>query len=103
MGAEHFATVYTLAESPHEAGVIWAGSDDGLLHISRNAGDNWSDVTPPDMGDWSMFTMIEPSPHDQATAYVTATRYKNDDYAPYVYKTTDYGASWSVNRRGHCG
>ena len=96
MGAEHFATVYTLAESPHEAGVIWAGSDDGLLHISRNAGDNWRDVTQPDMGDWSMFTMIEPSPHDKATAYVTATRYKNDDYAPYVYKTTDYGASWSL-------
>ena len=96
MGAEHFATVYTLAESPHEAGVIWAGSDDGLLHITRDGGENWSDITPQDLGDWSMFNMIEPSPHDKATAYVTATRYKNDDYAPYVFKTTDYGASWTL-------
>ncbi|MYD09420.1 MAG: glycosyl hydrolase [Chloroflexi bacterium] len=95
VGAEHYATVYTLAESPHEPGVIWAGSDDGLLHITRDGGENWSDITPPGMGDWSMFTMIEPSPHDPATAYVTATRYKNDDYAPYVYKTSDYGASWT--------
>ncbi|MCE2473872.1 MAG: glycosyl hydrolase, partial [Anaerolineae bacterium] len=96
VGAEHYATVYTLAESPHEPGVIWAGSDDGLLHVTRDSGENWVDITPPGMGDWLMFTMIEPSPHDPATAYVTATRYKNDDYAPYVYKTTDYGASWTL-------
>ncbi len=95
VGAEHYATVYTLAESPHEAGIIWAGSDDGLLHISRDGGENWTDITPPDLGDWTMFTMIEPSPHDKATAYVTATRYKNDDYAPYVFKTTNYGQSWT--------
>ena len=96
VGAEHYATVYTLAESPHEPGVIWAGSDDGLLHITRDGGESWSDITPPDMGDWSMFTMIEPSPHDKATAFVSATRYKNDDYAPYVFKTSDYGASWTT-------
>ena len=96
VGAEHYATVYTLAESPHEPGVIWAGSDDGLLHITRDGGEKWADITPPGMGDWSMFTMIEPSPHDPATAYVTATRYKNDDYAPYVFKTTDYGANWTL-------
>ncbi len=117
VGAEHYATVYTLAESPHEPGVIWAGSDDGLLHITRDGGENWSDITPhppapsptgegrgaksPSLfvgegfGVGVMFTMIEPSPHDPATAYITATRYKNDDYAPYVYKTTDYGASWT--------
>ena len=126
VGAEHYATVYTLAESPHEPGVIWAGSDDGLLHITRDGGENWADITPvislphpqplPEASgrgaieqpppvatgglrgvDLSMmFTMIEPSPHDQATAYVTATRYKNDDYAPYIFKTTDYGASWTL-------
>ena len=96
VGAEHFATVFTLAESPQEAGLIWAGSDDGLLHITRDGGANWHDITPPGLGDWTMFTMIEPSPHDPATAYVTATRYKNDDYAPYVFKTTDYGDSWSL-------
>ena len=95
VGAEHYATVFTLAESPHEPGVIWAGSDDGLLHITRDGGENWTDITPPDLGDWTMFTMIEPSPHDRATAYVTATRYKNDDYAPYVFKTTNYGANWT--------
>ncbi len=96
VGAEHYATVYTLAESPHEAGVIWAGSDDGLLHITRDGGANWTDITPPDLGDWTMFNMIELSPHDRATAYVSATRYKNDDYAPYVFKTTDYGESWTL-------
>ena len=126
VGAEHYATVYTLAESPHEPGVIWAGSDDGLLHITRDGGENWSDITPPislplpqplpeasgrgaqeqpppvatgglrGVNPSAMFTMIEPSPHDPATAYVTATRYKNDDYAPYVYRTTDYGASWTL-------
>ena len=104
VGAEHYATVYTLAESPHEPGVIWAGSDDGLLHITRDGGANWQDITPsqptssrqgealPPM----MFTMIEPSPHDKATTFVTATSYKNDDYAPYVYRTADYGASWTL-------
>ncbi len=125
VGAEHYATVYTLAESPHEPGVIWAGSDDGLLHITRDGGKNWVEITPhprppvssrrapspteegrgeksPSLfmgegfGAGVMFTMIEPSPHDKATAYVTATRYKNDDYAPYVFKTTDYGASWKL-------
>ena len=96
VGAEHYATVYALAESPHEPGVIWAGSDDGLLHITKDGGANWTEITPPGLGDWTMFNMIEPSPHDPATAYVTATRYKNDDYAPYVFKTSDYGTSWTI-------
>lgn len=96
VGAEHYATVYTLAESPHEPGVIWAGSDDGLMHITMDGGENWEDITPPDLGEWTMFNMIEPSPFDKATAYVTATRFKNDDYAPYVFKTTDYGQTWTT-------
>ena len=103
VGAEHYATVFTLAESPHEPGTIWAGSDDGLLHITRDGGQNWGDITPPDLGDWTMFTMIEPSPHDKATAYVSATRYKNDDYAPYVFKTSDYGVSWTPITSGIAG
>lgn len=94
VGAEHYATVYALAESPHEPGVIWAGSDDGLLHISKDGGGAWDEITPPGLGEWTMFNMIECSPHDKATAYVTATRYKNDDYAPYVFRTRDYGQSW---------
>ena len=95
VGAEHYATVYSLAESPHEPGVIWAGSDDGLMHITRDGGENWDDITPPNLPEWTMFNMIECSPHDKATAYVTATRFKNDDYAPYVFKTTDYGQTWT--------
>ena len=100
VGAEHYATVFALAESPHEAGVIWAGSDDGLLHISKNSGATWDEITPPDLPQWTMFNMIEPSPHDKATAYVTATRYKNDDYAPYVFRTRDYGQSWTAITNG---
>ena len=95
VGAEHYAVVFSFAESPHEAGVLWAGSDDGLLHISKDGGENWTDITPPDLPEWTRFEMIEPSPHDKATAYVAATRFKNDDYKPYVFKTTDYGASWT--------
>ena len=99
VGAEHYATVYALAESPHEPGTIYAGSDDGLLHITRDGGENWADITP-ELGEWTMINGIEPSPHDPATAFVTATRYKNDDYAPYVFKTTDYGASWQAITAG---
>jgi photosystem II stability/assembly factor-like uncharacterized protein len=95
VGAEHYATVFTLAESPHEQGVIYAGSDDGLLHITKDGGANWTAITP-DVPQWTMFTMIEPSPHDKATVYVTATRYKNDDYKPYVFKSTDYGSTWQA-------
>ncbi|MYH64137.1 MAG: glycosyl hydrolase [Chloroflexi bacterium] len=99
VGAEHYATVYALAESPHEPGTIWAGSDDGLLHITRDGGENWQDITP-ELGEWTMINCIEPSPHSPVTAFVTATRYKNDDYAPYVFKTQDYGESWQAIRAG---
>jgi len=95
VGAEHYAVVFAFAESPHEAGVLWAGSDDGLMHISKDGGANWDDVTPPNLPEWTMFNMIECSPHDKATVYVTATRFKNDYYAPYVFKTTDYGQTWT--------
>jgi photosystem II stability/assembly factor-like uncharacterized protein len=93
-GAEHYCTVATFRESDHEPGVFWAGSDDGLVHISRDNGASWQDVTPPDLPEWSFIRTVEPSPHDAATAYVAATRYKLDDPAPYLYKTTDYGQTW---------
>jgi photosystem II stability/assembly factor-like uncharacterized protein len=92
VGAEVYATVFAFAESPHEAGVFWAGSDDGLMHISRDGGKSWDDITPPDLPERTLISMIEPSPHDPATAYVAATRYKLDDYAPYLYVTRDFGA-----------
>ena len=93
-GAEHYCTIHTLRESPHEAGVFWCGSDDGLVHVSRDGAGTWQDVTPPDLPEWSFIRTVEPSPHDPATLYLAATRYKHDDPAPYLYKTTDYGESW---------
>ena len=94
-GAEVYATVFALAESPHQPGVIWAGSDDGLAHISKDNGETWENITPSELPEWSMVSMLELSPHDPATCYLAATRYKLDDYSPYLYKTTDYGRSWT--------
>lgn len=99
-GAEHYATIYSFRESPHEVGVFWAGSDDGLVHLSRDGGKTWLHVTPPGLPEWSYIRTVEPSPHDAATCYVAATRYKLNDYTPYLYKTTDYGQRWSVITRG---
>jgi photosystem II stability/assembly factor-like uncharacterized protein len=93
-GAEHYCTISTLRESDHEPGVFWAGSDDGLVHLSRDGGATWDDVTPPDLPEWAFIRTVEPSPHDPATLYLAATRYKHDDPAPYLYRTTDYGQTW---------
>ncbi len=93
-GAEHYCTIATLRESAHEAGVFWAGSDDGLVHLSRDGGKHWENVTPTDLPDWSFVRTLEPSPHDAATCYLAATRYKLDDPTPYLYKTSDYGQTW---------
>ncbi len=94
VGAETYATVFAFAESTHEPGVFWAGSDDGMVHISRDGGGSWDDITPPDLPERTMISMIELSSHDPATAYIAATRYKLDDYAPYLFVTRDYGATW---------
>ena len=95
-GAEHYCTLYAFAESPHEPGVLWAGSDDGLVHVSRDGGRSWRNVTPPDLPEWAFIRTVEPSPHKPATLYLAATRYKLDDPAPYLYKTADYGTSWEA-------
>ena len=92
--AEVYCTIFAFAESPLERGVFWAGTDDGLVHISRNNGDTWENVTPEDLPEWAMIRVIEASTHDPGTAYVAATRYKLDDNRPYLYKTDDYGRTW---------
>jgi photosystem II stability/assembly factor-like uncharacterized protein len=96
-GAEAYCTIFAFVESPHEQGVFWAGSDDGLIHISKDGGKNWKNVTPPAdlLPEWALISIIEVSPHDPATAYVAATRYKLDDTAPYLLKTNDYGKTWT--------
>ena len=93
-GVEHYGTIFAFAESPREPGVLWAGSDDGLVHVSKNAGRTWDAVTPSQLPEWTLVSMIEPSPHDPATAYIAATRYKFDEGAPLLLKTGDYGATW---------
>jgi photosystem II stability/assembly factor-like uncharacterized protein len=92
---EYYDTVFAIAESPVEKGVIWAGTDDGLVHVTRDGGQNWSKVTSKDFGEWSLVSIIEPSPHSGGTAYVAIDRHKLDDYRPYIFKTTDYGKSWA--------
>ena len=93
-GAEHYCTLASLRESPHEPGVLWAGSDDGLVHITRDGGESWQNVTPPDLPEWTYIQTLEPSPHDPATCYLAGTRYKLDDNTPYLFVTRDYGQSW---------
>ncbi len=95
-GAEHYGTVFAFAESPLEQGVLWAGSDDGLIHISRDGGITWTEVTPAELPDDALISIIEPSWHAAGTSYVAATRYKFDDYRPYLFRTTDYGQSWQA-------
>jgi len=93
VGAEFYNTIFYVVESPHEAGTIWVGSDDGLVHITRDGGANWSNVSPKH-GSEAMINAIEISPHDPATAYLAVTGYKLNDFKPYIYKTTNYGKSW---------
>ena len=93
-GAEAYDTTFTFRESPRQQGLFWAGTDDGLVHISRDGGATWEDVTPPDLPEWALVSMIDPSPHDAGAAYLAATRYKLDDCRPFLYRTDDYGKTW---------
>ncbi len=92
---EYYDTIFYVAESPVEPGVIWTGSDDGLVHVTRDGGKTWKNVTPKGIPDWIMINEIDASPLDKGTAYVAATMYKSDDNRPYLYKTNDYGATWT--------
>jgi photosystem II stability/assembly factor-like uncharacterized protein len=99
VGAENYGTIAYLIESPHEKGVLWTGSDDGLVHITRDGGATWTNVTPIGMTE-TLVNAIEVSPHDPATAYMATTRYKFNDYTPAIYKTTDYGKTWTNISKG---
>ncbi|MCU0625593.1 MAG: hypothetical protein MUF21_03775, partial [Gemmatimonadaceae bacterium] len=94
-GPEIYATIFALAPSPLDGNVLWAGSDDGLVHVTRDGGTSWQKVTPPGMPDFARVSIIEASRHDPATAYVAAKHYLRDDRAPYIWRTTDFGRTWT--------
>jgi len=99
VGAEFYNTIFYIVESPHEQSLVWVGSDDGLVHITRDGGSNWEDVSPKHPGE-AMINAIEISPHDKATTYLAVTGYKFNDNKPYIYKTTDYGKRWKRIDKG---
>ena len=93
-GVEVYGTIFAFEESPLQKGLLWAGSDDGLVHISRNGGESWEAVTPAGLPEWGTVNMIELSVHDARRALVAVHRYRMDDFAPYIFRTNDYGATW---------
>nr|WKN36348.1 glycosyl hydrolase [Tunicatimonas sp. TK19036] len=93
-GPEIYATVFALAPSYHDVNTLWAGSDDGLVHITRDHGANWQNITPPDMPEHTRISIIDASRHKPGTAYIAGKRYQMDDRAPYIWKTDDYGETW---------
>ncbi|MBO0331043.1 WD40/YVTN/BNR-like repeat-containing protein [[Muricauda] lutisoli] len=97
---EYYCTIFAANESPLKEGLLWVGSDDGLIHVTKDGGQTWENVTPPNMPEWNMINSIEPSAFDEGTCYVAATRYKLGDFAPYLYKTTDYGKTWTKITNG---
>lgn len=99
-GVETYATIFTIAPSPHSPLVIWTGSDDGDVYITRDGAKTWQNVTPNGLPDFARISMIEVSPHRPGTAYVAAKRYQSDDRAPYIYRTDDYGKTWTKTVNG---
>ncbi|PYP60572.1 MAG: glycosyl hydrolase [Gemmatimonadetes bacterium] len=91
---EYYNTIFTVAPSPRDSQLIWVGTDDGLVQVTRDGGRTWQNVTPRDLPEGALVSTVEASPHDPATAYLAATRYKLDDARPYAYKTADYGKTW---------
>lgn len=97
---EYFDTVFVIAPSPAQKGVIWAASDDGLVHVTQNDGQSWADVTPKGFPEWSTVSQIDASRHNAGTAYVAINNYRQDDFKPYIFKTTDFGKSWRAITNG---
>ena len=99
-GVEYYCTIFAANESSIKEGLMWVGSDDGLIHLKKDGGNNWENVTPSNMPKWLMINSIEPSPFDPAVCYVAGTLYKTGDFKPYLYKTSDYGKTWSLITNG---
>jgi len=97
---EYYCTIFAAQESPLKEGLLWVGSDDGLIHITQDGGKTWDNITPKGMPEWMMINSIEPSAFDEGTCYVAGTKYKTGDFTPYLYKTTDYGKSWKKITNG---
>jgi photosystem II stability/assembly factor-like uncharacterized protein len=93
---EYYCTIFTATESTLEKDLLWVGSDDGLIHVSKNGGKNWENVTPKDCPKWMMWNAVEVDPFKTGAAYFVGTSYKSDDFAPYIYKTEDYGKTWKL-------
>jgi hypothetical protein len=94
-GVETYAVVFTVAPSRQDINTIWTGSDDGWVHVTRDGGKNWERVTPPDLPDFARISLIEASPHQNGVAYLAANRYQLGDRQPYIYKTSDFGKTWT--------
>ena len=94
-GTEYYDTIFALAESPITKGQLWVGTDDGLIQLTKDEGKTWTNVTPKDMPEWSRVSQIDASSHDAGTAYVAVDRHQFDDLKPYIYKTSDYGKTWT--------
>jgi photosystem II stability/assembly factor-like uncharacterized protein len=99
-GVEYYATIFAAIESPYEKDLLWCGSDDGLIHISKDGGANWENVTPKKLPEWALINSIEADPWNKGGLYVAATKYKSGDYTPYLYHTMDYGKSWKLITNG---
>ncbi len=97
---EYYCTIFAAQESPLKEGLLWVGSDDGLINVTQDGGKNWTDVTPKGMPEWMMINSIEPSAFEEGTCYVAGTKYKTGDFTPYMYKTTNYGKSWTKITNG---
>lgn len=99
-GVEYYCTIFAAAESPQEEGLIWVGSDDGLIHLTKDGGENWMNITPKGMPEWMMINSIEINPFVKGGAYIAGTRYKMGDFSPYLFKTDDYGNTWETITNG---
>jgi photosystem II stability/assembly factor-like uncharacterized protein len=99
-GTEYYDTIFALAESPSTKGMLWVGTDDGLIQLTKDEGKTWTNITPKDMPEWSRISQIDPSTFDAGTAYVAVDRHQFDDLHPYIYKTSDYGKTWAKLGQG---